>query len=128
MYVTLHIMNGRSIRKKASQIKHSFENNREFVFSLIIILVAFAAFGLGRLSAIEEAREPVRLTNTQHNVQSNRLEIGGRVVASRYGSKYHAPWCGGADRISERNKIWFKDEQAARKAGYTPAGNCKGLK
>ncbi len=122
-------MNGRSIRKKASQIKRNIEDSREFVFSLIIILVAFAAFGLGRLSALESAREPVRITQApQSDVPGESWNIGGRVVASRSGSKYHAPWCGGAERISEKNKIWFKDEEAAKKVGYTPAGNCKGLK
>ncbi len=52
---------------------------------------------------------------------------GGLLVASRSGKKYHFPWCPGADTIAEKNKIWFKDEQEARRRGYTPAGNCKGL-
>ncbi len=52
---------------------------------------------------------------------------GGQVVASRSGKKYHFPWCPGAETISEKNKIWFADEKEARRRGYTPAGNCKGL-
>lgn len=53
--------------------------------------------------------------------------IGGEIVASRTGSAYYFPWCGGATKISVVNKVWFKDETAARAAGYTPAKNCKGL-
>jgi hypothetical protein len=49
------------------------------------------------------------------------------VVASRTGKKYHFPWCAGARSIKESNKIWFISEQEARKAGYEPATNCKGL-
>ncbi len=122
-------MNGRSIRKKARQIKHYVENRREVVLAIILILVAFSAFGLGRLSALETLRQPVQISQAQQaDGQSVALTIGGRVVASRYGRKYHGPWCGGANRISEKNKIWFKSEEEARKVGYTPAGNCKGLK
>ena len=53
---------------------------------------------------------------------------GGQLVASKTGAKYHFPWCSGAQRISETNKVWFDSVEEARKAGYTPASNCKGLK
>lgn len=121
-------MNWRSIRKKVLQIKLYAENNNEIVFALMLILVGFSAFGLGRLSVLESTREPARITQAAANGQREPLTIGGKVVASRNGTKYHAPWCGGAGRISEKNKIWFKSEEAARAAGYTPAGNCKGLR
>jgi len=53
---------------------------------------------------------------------------GGKVVASKSGTKYHYPWCAGASKISDKNKVWFTNEDEAKKAGYTPANNCKGLK
>lgn len=53
---------------------------------------------------------------------------GGQLVASKGGTKYYFPWCGSASRISEANKVWFNSVEEARKAGYTPAANCKGLK
>lgn len=53
---------------------------------------------------------------------------GGQLVASKSGTKYHFPWCAGAQQISEKNKIWFNAPEEARKGGYTPASNCKGLR
>lgn len=122
-------MNWHSIRKKSLQIKAYVDTRQEVVFAIILILTAFTSFGLGRLSVIEENREPVRILQAkQTDVLGSPWNIGGKVVASRNGSTYHAPWCSGASRISEKNKILFKDEQAAKRAGYTPAKNCKGLK
>lgn len=53
--------------------------------------------------------------------------LEGGVVASKTGTKYHFPWCAGAQRIQEGNKVWFASAEEARKAGYQPALNCKGL-
>lgn len=111
--------------------------------SLIVLLATFS-FGLGRISLYEESRTPVRIipppggvvetVNTLPDtgkVKGVTTEIGsqvGEVVASKSGSKYHLPWCAGAKQISEKNKIIFASPEEARKAGYTPASNCKGLK
>ena len=51
----------------------------------------------------------------------------GNFVASKKGTAYHFPWCPGAKRIKEKNKIWFQTKAAAEKAGYRPAANCPGL-
>jgi hypothetical protein len=48
-------------------------------------------------------------------------------VASKSGTKYHLPWCSGALRIKEENKIFFTSKNEAEKAGYEPAANCKGI-
>ena len=107
----------------------------------IIILIGFAGFGLGRLSLIEDSREAVRIEFPEY-LSASVLNAGniaggtavspavgqGLLVASKNGSKYHYPWCSGGKRISEKNKIWFDSTEDARKAGYTPAANCKGLK
>ncbi len=113
----------------------SFIERRDIFTILIILLVAFASFGLGRISKIESIQEPVRIEQTVSVVNAKNgskqaiLDVNDKMyVASKNGSKYHYPWCSGAKRISDTNKIWFNSTQSAKKAGYTPAGNCKGLK
>ncbi len=108
-------------------------NSRDVFFSAVVVLVGFASFGLGRLSKLETAREPVRIENAMTQTAGIAaspapLALGGQLVASKTGSKYHYPWCAGASQISEKNKRWFVSVEEARKAGYTPASNCRGLK
>ena len=118
--------------------------------ALLIILVGLASFGMGRLSALQEERPPVRIfgdsaamavsrtTGTDGTTtisgesgdEQNRLpalDPGGKYVGSKNGRKYHFPWCPGAQRIAEENKVWFNSVEEARAAGYDPASNCKGL-
>lgn len=90
---------------------------------LLVILVGLGSFGLGRMSMLEAQKAPI----TVSQAVTGALAGGGQVVASKSGTKYHYPWCGGANGISEKNKITFESVDAARAAGYTPAGNCKGL-
>lgn len=110
----------------------------------IIILVAFFSFGLGRLSALKEAKTPLQIENipngTLQTMQINNPQTmqvataltsevpqNATYVASKTGKKYHYPWCAGAQRISEENRIYFKSKEEAEAQGYTPANNCKGL-
>ena len=53
--------------------------------------------------------------------------VDPRVVASKASSSklYHHPWCSGAQRIKETNKLWFPTEADAIAAGYTLAANCQ---
>lgn len=126
---------------------NNFLNGPYFV-PVIIILVAIIGFCLGRVSGLQEKREPVRildLNNSPSNPslilrerssdQTNSGEIKGistdsaeQVVASKNGAKYHYPWCAGAKQISEQNKVTFSSIDEAKKAGYSPATNCKGLR
>lgn len=99
----------------------------EWGIPLLVVLVGFASFGLGRLSSLEQSRPPVSI-RLAPETEVKPMPVGGQVVASRSGKTYHFPWCPGAQSMKETNKIWFKDEEAARKAGYKPAGNCEGLK
>ncbi len=118
----------KSIRDRGSQIKGYNNDWVQDVFIVVaVFLVGISAFGLGRLSATEESKPAIRMIqNTMENEEP--IRIGGKVVASKNGSRYHFPWCGGANRINEKNKIWFGSIDDARRAGYTPAGNCKGLR
>lgn len=93
--------------------------SREMVIILTIILVGVVSFGLGRLS-VETVDFQDFTTETAQDEQAS-------VVGSRSGSVYHLPWCSGAQNISDFNKVWFDSKEEAEKAGYRPAGNCKGL-
>jgi hypothetical protein len=115
---------------------------------MLIFVVALGSFGLGRLSKIEDSRVPVAIeydsfdvteATSSSSLQQNMVDshgnattppdqtITGKYVASKGGTKYHLPWCSGAQRISENNKIWFNSKVDAEKAGYQPASNCKGI-
>ncbi len=105
--------------------------------AIIIVLVALTSFGLGRLSKIRENKTPIIIENLSANIETGfrvapaaetRFQETGNLVASKKGAKYHYPWCSGAQRIKETNKIWFATIEEAKTAGYTPAKNCKGLK
>ena len=104
------------------------------IIAVVIILVALISFGLGRLSKIKEGRVPLMIENAQNNANAQTAlsitttTVDGAVVASKNGTKYHYPWCPGATTIKEENKITFSTTEEARKAGYQPASNCKGLK
>ena len=118
----------KSIRENGMQIKDSSATYIQAIsIPLILIFVGLSAFGLGRHSA-QEPQRPAVTTQTAGFIEQQPLTIGGKYVASKRGSKYHFPWCPGAQAMSEQNKIWFDSVDEARGAGYTPAGNCKGLR
>jgi len=71
------------------------------------------------------APEPQAQTAAVSTAEGGRVE--GSYVASKSGKAYHLPWCPGAQRIKEENKVWFQSKEEAEAAGYSPAGNCKGL-
>ncbi len=99
-----------------------------YFWVILIVLIATASFGLGRLTKIEDAREPVKIESVESGqVRGESVRAEGRYVASRNGTKYHLPWCDSAKRIKEENKIWFDSKQAAEAAGYTPAATCPGI-
>jgi hypothetical protein len=100
--------------------------------SLLLILVAVASFGLGRLSVVVESGveqsdrgiEIIESASVLNNKASLMEGVALTVVASKSGSKYHLPTCPGADQIKASNKIIFESIIDAEAAGYTPAANC----
>ena len=100
---------------------------REWGITALVLLVALASFGLGRLSAFEEARPLISVGEAPQASQVRALPLGGQFVASRTGTVYYFPWCGGAQQIPVGDQLWFASENVAQKAGYNPAKNCKGL-
>ena len=132
-------MNIAELYRKSKQKVDDLTKSELYTIALII-LIGFAGFGLGRLSLIEDNMEQVKIEFPEY-LSASVLNAGktddgaeisaiaqGLLVASKNGSKYHYPWCSGGKRISEKNKIYFNSVEDARKAGYTPASNCKGLK
>src|SRR3989344_1022171 len=113
----------------------------DWVVAAIILLVALLAFGLGRLSVLYGGEEEFKIEypdqqasviesqddNSELKTQNSELPTSGGFVASKTGSKYHLPWCAGAQSIKEENKIYFATKVEAEARGYAPAANCKGL-
>ncbi len=126
------------IKEKINKIKTVGDNlveNSGVFTTIMVVLVAFSSFGLGRLSVTEENKIPISVINsnqasiTQPNkeLSSSTTQMIGKYVASVNSDKYHAPWCSGAQRIKESNKIWFETKEEAEASGRTPASNCKGI-
>lgn len=96
---------------------------RDLLIFGVIILASSASFGLGLLAG----REAGQGSETALEAPLCSASSTGAIVASKGGTKYYLPWCAGADRITEANRVWFASPRAAEKAGYAPAANCKGL-
>ena len=116
----------------------------DLFLGLIIILVAFGSFGLGRLSKIEGSKVPIRIENTPEitteafsgKVPADTVKASTALtsstsreglVASKNGTKYYYPWCSGVSRISPANLIHFATKAEAEARGYTASATCKGL-
>ena len=118
----------------------------DLFLGLILILVAFGSFGLGRLSKIEGAKTPIRIENapevtaetfsasaSENQSPDNSAQMAsatgamnGGLLGSKNGTKYYYAWCAGAQRITAANRIYFASKDDAEVQGYTPASNCKG--
>lgn len=121
-------MNGVTIPDFIAHCKDLLEQAiGEFGLLLLVFLVGVGSFGLGRFSALEDAKPPVAITEAPQAANIPALPPGGYVVASRTGSVYYLPWCSGAGKIARGNQVWFGSEAAAQKAGYAPSKSCKGL-
>ncbi len=105
------------------------------LISLIIILVATAAFGLGRLSALGQQRGTLKihppgdlttlaLPTSAPTVQRRVHDGPKNFVASKNGTKYYSATCASASRIKPQNQVWFASSASAALAGYSPALNC----
>jgi len=119
------------------------ENKSDLYIAAIIFLVGLGGFGLGRLSVLWPKKEPIEITTPDahstmyEEVRKDSSPVSqtaaiatssqGKYVASKNGTVYHFPWCPGALKIKENNKVWFNTKEEAEKAGYKPAGNCEGL-
>ena len=134
---------------EVSQIIKAWARTRrgDAIATVIIVGVAAASFGLGRLSATwssngEAKNSPnsntakvLRVTDasttpeapSRSNSGASTTSVKGDVVASKNGTTYYLVSCAAAKRIKESNRIYFISPDDARRAGYTPASNCPGL-
>lgn len=129
----------KNIQDFGNKIKRLLDDDAIF-HGLLVLLVGVTAFGLGRSSVVPESMEqPASITLSQSMTQQggtttpvsedmgDGTAVEGAYVGSKNSDKYHLPWCSGAQRIKEENKVWFASIEAAEQAGYIPAGNCEGL-
>lgn len=112
---------------------------KRFFVPALIVLVGVGGFGLGKLVKVEESRPPVTVENfTEAAVAAITPPVTGgasstvstpvktgKYLAARGGTAYYLPTCASAERIAEKNKIWFDTKEEAEKLGYRPAQNCK---
>ncbi len=124
--------------------------SKDLFIAALLIFSTIASFFLGRLSILEEkqkgdlsitmpaavreiAQTPGLSQNTPASADSGPAEkkntpsAVGMYVGSKSGKTYHLPWCSGALRIKDENKIWFVDKADAEGRGYKAASNCKGI-
>lgn len=97
---------------------------RDILIFGVLISASTLSFGLGYLTGLD-----VKNASTPA-IEQSIVSVSadeGKVVASKSGTKYYPIGCTGAERISEKNKIWFVSSEAAVAAGYAPAENCKGI-
>ncbi len=121
---------GTSIQEKR-QIFKSFLMDDTFFYSILILCIGIGSFGLGRYSMsqnVTQSQPASVIFHAQPAPSTTSPSVNTQTyVASKNSDKYHLPWCSGAKRITEENKIWFATKDEAKSAGYTPAGNCKGI-
>ena len=119
-------------------------DRKDLYTAIIITITAILAYILGILSVMDKDNNPVTIKNSATLMElvsdtkpsisiktttdtSNSISKDGMYVGSKSSNKYHLPSCAGAQRISEKNKIWFANKAEAEKASYTPAVNCPGI-
>ena len=101
------------------------ENKSDLFTTILIFLIGMGSFGLGRLSILWHEKAPMEIVEQGspdisyglNASSSNQTELStafvrtpagdvrGRYVASKSSSFYHYPWCPGAAKIKEGNKI-----------------------
>ena len=116
----------------------------DLFLGLIIILVAFGSFGLGRLSRIEGSKTPIRIENAPEVTASTFSApttgtlakssptpktdtTDAQLVGSKNGTKYYFSWCSGVSNILPANIIHFSSKSDAEARGYSPSATCRGL-
>ena len=125
------------LQKLSQKIKRNVQNptNSSLFLIFTLIFASFTSFTFGYLEGKTTSQETIQIEypypstklgdETVETQQNFTVQEG--VVVSKNGSKYHYPWCSGAQRIKEENKIIFENKEEAEKSGYEPASNCPGL-
>ncbi len=91
------------------------------IFLSLILLSAFIAYKIFTSSYITEAKEMNYIKSDF--ISQNKTKKIHFIYASIRGKKYYYYNC--KSTIKEANKIYFKDDNQALKAGYTLSKTCK---
>lgn len=118
-------------------VKERWEAQKDsFFLAFSLFLGVVLIMGLLRLGMLRQDRNAITLQEAgtqivgEEDLADKYLAasgLPGLVVASRNGTRYYYPWCGGFSRIKEANKVLFQSIETAEKAGYTIASGCEGL-
>lgn len=130
-----------SINNFLNKIKGKYGiDNITIMYLFVVVGVGVSSFLLGRLSAeiIQVKGTEVSIVKTEDIptlTTDNKLESSisvndnqvkeKRYVASKNGKLYYPATCKGAQRIAEKNRVWFDISGDAEKLGYTLSPNCK---
>ena len=121
----------RSIQELKENIKsfHESSHSQDIFVILLIILVALASFGLGRLSVATQRTPEIAIEYPPFVTETDLTDTEaykprGSYVASKNGTKYYTLDCSGVNRIKEENKVYFDTTDEAEARGYDPAANC----
>jgi hypothetical protein len=110
------------------------------ILAVSVVLMIVISFNLGKLSANNNSKTPITVSQQNAAKQANLLSQANKNTSAIakdytttpvYASKnskdklYHFPWCSGASKIAEKNKLTFTNEATAKATGYSLAGNCK---
>ena len=132
------------------KVSNFIKSSQYHIFLAICIgLISFISFNLGKVASNEKGSlkitqdaniyKAVSAEETDNALSPTSPSINSgpsakttpkpldlRVVVSKASDsrKYHYSWCGSWKRITAKNQLWFENEEAAIKAGYTLAGNC----
>ncbi len=131
-------------------IKETLEKIKPFYTPVLFVVLASVFFTLGRLSVTRFDKNPINIqygnealvlssqdvktasaTSSVTITKANPapvLKTDGPVIGSKSGKKYYFPWCGTVKRIKPENQVHFASIAEAKSSGFTPGGNCKGLK
>jgi hypothetical protein len=116
------MLNIPEIRARCKARLHAVPKDALVLF--VLVLASGVSFGLGYLSGVTAGQGALLSEST---APLSAATTSDSVVASKGGTKFYLPWCSGAARISDANKVWFASPADALAHGYTPASNCTGL-
>lgn len=152
----MQIINKSSLANFYHQVKLYPDIPKDVFVFLVVVLVAFGAFSIGRSSVLDTKRagelkildvpieqvlagqaaistdsansEPTFITRNNVEAAAGFAPgSSGMYVGAKSGRTYYLPWCSGVKRIKEENKTWFATRAEAEATGYKPAANCVGI-